>query len=128
MKLESLSRFFLGIVLLIICAVYSIKSVGAQTTSSSVLVFPVVALSACTIPAEVTWTASGYIALCNTTTGLAQAISPSTTFSLVGGGGTAGVISFNGRTGAVVLTDADVTGTGIKIATTVTSTAVSTAQ
>ncbi|MGA2557978.1 MAG: hypothetical protein ABSG04_17045 [Verrucomicrobiota bacterium] len=39
-----------------------------------------------------------------------------------------GVASFNGRTGAVTLTDADVTGTGLKVSTTVTSTAVSTPQ
>jgi hypothetical protein len=43
-------------------------------------------------------------------------------------GSVGGVTSFNGRTGAVVLTDADVTGTGLKIATTVTSTATSTPQ
>jgi hypothetical protein len=86
-RLESLSRIFLGLVLLIACAVYSLRSVHAQATSSSVLVFPVVALSACAVPSEVTWTGAGYIALCNTTTGIAQAISPSTTFTLVGGGG-----------------------------------------
>jgi len=39
-----------------------------------------------------------------------------------------GVTSFNGRTGAVTLTDADVTGTGLKVVTTVTSTATSTPQ
>jgi hypothetical protein len=41
--------------------------------------------------------------------------------------GTAGVASFNGRTGAVTLLDADVTGTGLKIATSVTTTSTSTA-
>lgn len=35
---------------------------------------------------------------------------------------TTGVTSFNGRTGAVTLTDDDVTGTGLKVATTVTGT------
>ena len=40
----------------------------------------------------------------------------------------AGVTTFNGRTGAVTLTDADVTATGLKVVTTVTSTATSTAQ
>lgn len=40
----------------------------------------------------------------------------------------AGVASFNGRTGAVTLTDADVTGSGLKVVTTVTSTATSTPQ
>lgn len=40
----------------------------------------------------------------------------------------AGVASFNGRTGAVILTDADVTGAGVKVSTTVTSTATSTVQ
>jgi hypothetical protein len=43
-------------------------------------------------------------------------------------GGSAGVASFNGRTGAVTLTDSDVTGTGLKVTTTVTSTATSTPQ
>jgi hypothetical protein len=132
MKLESLSRFFLGLVLLISCAIYSLRSVSAQTTSSSVLVFPTVLLTNCAIPAEVTWTASGYIALCNTTTGLAYAVSPSTTFTPVGGGG----VSVTGAapivvTGGVVscpscATSPSGTGGPIKISTTVT--AVSTAQ
>jgi hypothetical protein len=39
-----------------------------------------------------------------------------------------GVSSFNGRTGAVTLSDADVTATGLKVITTVTSTATSTPQ
>jgi hypothetical protein len=39
-----------------------------------------------------------------------------------------GVASFNGRSGAVTLTDADVTGAGVKVSTTVTSTATSTVQ
>jgi hypothetical protein len=38
------------------------------------------------------------------------------------------VNSFNTRTGAVTLSDADVTGTGLKVVTTVTSTATSTPQ
>lgn len=38
------------------------------------------------------------------------------------------VTSFNGRTGAVILTDADVAGAGVKVSTTVTSTATSTVQ
>jgi hypothetical protein len=49
-------------------------------------------------------------------------------YQLLGGGGASGVTSFNGRTGAVTLSDADVTGTGLKVTTTVTSTAVSTPQ
>ena len=81
-------------------------------------------------------TVTNGLAICplNLTTGPALAIA-------VNGGafsqipmtaGTAGVASFNGRTGAVTLLDADVTGTGLKIATSVattsTSTAVSTPQ
>ena len=81
-------------------------------------------------------TVTNGLAICplNLTTGPALAIA-------VNGGafsqipmtaGTAGVASFNGRTRAVTLTDADVTGTGLKIATSVTtistSTAVSTPQ
>jgi hypothetical protein len=40
----------------------------------------------------------------------------------------AGVTSFNGRTGVVTLSNTDVLGTGLKVTTTVTSTAVSTPQ
>lgn len=47
---------------------------------------------------------------------------------LAGGSQTAGVTTFNGRAGAVTLTKADVTGTGLAVATTVTSTATSTVQ
>lgn len=43
------------------------------------------------------------------------------------GGAATGVTSFNGRTGAVTLTDADVLGSGVKVATTVTTTSTSTA-
>jgi hypothetical protein len=48
--------------------------------------------------------------------------------SMLPGAPAAGVTTFNGRTGAVTLTDADVTATGLKVITTVTSTATSTAQ
>ena len=76
-------------------------------------------------------TVTNGLAICplNLTTGPALAIA-------VNGGafsqipmtaGTAGVASFNGRTGAVTLLDADVTGTGLKIATSVTTTSTSTA-
>ncbi len=47
---------------------------------------------------------------------------------LPGAPAASGVTTFNGRTGAVTLTDADVTATGLKVITTVTSTATSTAQ
>ena len=43
-------------------------------------------------------------------------------------GPAAAVTSFNGRTGAILLTDGDVTSTGLKVITTVTSTATSTPQ
>jgi len=49
-----------------------------------------------------------------------QLLVPATTSS--------GVTSFNGRTGPVTLTSADVTGAGLKVITTVTSTATSTPQ
>lgn len=63
------------------------------------------------------------------TSGMYFALNGSTTWNpLVPAAQTAGVTSFNGRTGAVTLTDPDIQATGLKIATTVTSTAVSTPQ
>jgi len=63
------------------------------------------------------------------TTGYAFYVSyNATAYQLLVPATSAGVSSFNGRTGAVSLTDADVTGTGLKVITTVTSTATSTPQ
>ena len=48
--------------------------------------------------------------------------------SMMPSGTASGVTTFNGRSGAVTLSDADVTATGLKVITTVTSTATSTPQ
>jgi hypothetical protein len=76
-------------------------------------------------------TVTNGLAICplNLTTGPALAIAVNgEAFSQIPmTAGTAGVRSFNGRTGAVTLLDADVTGTGLKIATSVTTTSTSTA-
>ena len=64
--------------------------------------------------------AAGYAFYVSYNAGTYQLLVPAAT-----GGG---VTSFNGRTGAVTLSDADVTATGLKVITTVTSTATSTPQ
>ena len=76
-------------------------------------------------------TVTNGLAICplNLTTGpaLAIAVNGGALSQIPMTAGTAGVASFNGRTGAVTLLDADVTGTGLKIATSVTTTSTSTA-
>jgi hypothetical protein len=76
-------------------------------------------------------TVTNGLAICplNLTTGpaLAIAVNGGALSQIPMTAGTAGVRSFNGRTGAVTLLDADVTGTGLKIATSVTTTSTSTA-
>ena len=107
---------------------FSIVAGRAQTTSSSVLVFPAVPLASCVWPAEVNVASTGYIALCNTTTGLAWAVSPSTTFTLAGGAAptmtaTAPIVV----TGGVISCPSCATspsGGPLKILTTVTATSV----
>ncbi len=75
------------------------------------------------------WTGSNTVALCIINAGgvvsQAYSVGGNATFTALGGTA-AGVTSFNGRTGAVILTNADVTGTGLKVVTTSTAVVTST--
>jgi len=106
--------------------------IAALAQNSAVIAFnsplPVqTSLSACTWPTGQPLT-GGALCIVAPPTG-----SPYLALSIAGSAFTpqgslaSGVASFNGRTGAVTLTDADVTGTGLKVATTVTTTSTSTA-
>jgi hypothetical protein len=81
--------------------------------------------------ANCTVSATGYWAFCPVGSGTIYSMYVSYNggaYQLLVPATSAGVATFNGRSGAVILTDADVTGTGLKVVTTVTSTAVSTPQ
>lgn len=92
----------------------------------------VTTLSQCTWASGVTVSSGVAFCFVNTgtvsTSGLYFALNGGTTFNpIVPQAATAGVTSFNNRTGAITLTDADVIASGVKVATTVTSTTTSTA-
>lgn len=114
---------------------YNPPSAAAQAPTSVFIAPQVVSsVSQCAWPTGVT--VSNGVAFCFINTGVAS--TSSMYFALNGGTGwsplvppsTTGVTSFGNppRTGAVVLTDADVQGAGVKVSTTVTSTATSTVQ
>ena len=117
---------------LLLCAAIYAFGRAPQSTSAIVQFNQPMAvqssLAACTWPAGVATT--GMMAVCpvNLPSGTFLATSYQGGPFTVPTAAAAGVTSFNGRTGAVTLTDADVTGTGLKVSTTVTSTAVSTPQ
>ena len=120
MKLSNFAAVTLSIALLLSSAIYAARPVRAQSIGVSPIATTV---SGCQVSQAGQWavcgvgTAAPYTLYASFSGGAYQAI-----------GGGSGVTSFNGRTGAVTLTDADVTGTGLKVSTTVTSTAVSTPQ
>lgn len=120
---------FLAVAILISSVIYATvnlaRPISASAQQAYVILGTQTALTGCVWPTAYATVTNG-LALCplNLSTGPALAISvnqgafvqiPMTT-------ATTGVQSFNGRTGAVTLTDADITGTGLKVATTVTGT------
>jgi hypothetical protein len=106
------------IVTLAFCAVASIspRPANAQVANGNVILLNVGAPSSCAWPTSAATITNG-MALCGTTSGLYYAINGGT-FVPVGGAAPAGVTSFNGRTGTVTLTKADVTASGLAATTT----------
>ena len=121
-------QFSILIAVVVILSVlgFTVFAASAQSSASSPVILGVqTSMTGCTWPTAYATVSNG-MAFCplNLTTGPALAIAvnggafvqiPMTTAA-------AGVTSFNGRTGAVTLTDADVTGTGVKATTTATTT------
>ena len=111
----------------VILAIGAINNgISAQSSASSPVILGVqTAISGCTWPTAYATVTNG-MALCplNLTTGpaLAIAINGGAFVQIPMSTAAAGVTSFNGRTGAVTLLDADVTGTGVKATTTATTT------
>ena len=107
--------------------------VGGGAQSGLPIILPAqTSLANCTWPTSYATVTNG-LALCplNLSTGpaLAIAVNGNTTFTQIPmTAAVAGVTSFNGRTGAINLTKADVLGTSFAVSTTVTSTATSTPQ
>jgi hypothetical protein len=97
---------------------------SAQVANGNVILLNVGAPSACAWPTSAATITNG-MALCGTTSGLYYAINGGTFVPVAGAGG---VASFNGRTGAVTLTKADVSATGLAATTTATTTASTTLQ
>lgn len=119
------------ILILVIFFVSMVAGGGAQSGTSSVFIPAQTTISACTWPSPTvaTITNGGAICMLSLSTGPALAIAVNNgAFVQIPMSAATGVTSFNGRTGNVTLTKADVTGTGLAVSTTVTSTAVSTPQ
>ena len=105
---------------------------GAQNAGTSSILIPVqTSIAGCTWPSSTAVTVASGLAICplNLSTGPALALAVNNgAFVQIPMSAATGVASFNGRTGNVTLTKADVLGTSFAVSTTVTSTAVSTPQ
>jgi hypothetical protein len=111
------------------------NAVSAQSAGVGVpfmVAVPASSITTCAWPSGTgvpVWTGSNTVALCIINAGgvvsQAYSVGGNATFTALGGTA-AGVTSFNGRTGAVILTNADVTGTGLKVVTTSTAVVTST--
>jgi hypothetical protein len=112
------------------------NAVSAQSSAGVGVPFmvavPASSITTCAWPSGTgvpVWTGSNTVALCIINAGgvvsQAYSVGGNATFTALGGTA-AGVTSFNGRTGAVILTNADVTGTGLKVVTTSTAVVTST--
>lgn len=110
-----LSNFVLAFALLVSVAVWTTYPVRAQASGNGVFVLLQAGIPAsCTRPAGATVTNG--MAICATTSGPYYALNGSTTFLPFAA---TGVSAFNGRSGAVTLTKADVLGTNFTISSTV---------
>jgi hypothetical protein len=115
---------YLCLVMLVIFAVVKISDVHAQSASGIILLNPASSAATCAWPSGATVTNGMGLCPLNLSgqPGLAIALNGNTTFTQVFPAvAQAGVASFNGRTGNVTLTDADVVATGVKATTTATT-------
>jgi hypothetical protein len=120
----------LAVVLTVLMTITAMRMISprpasAQVANGNIILLQVGLPSACAWPTGATF--SNAMALCGTSSGLYYSTNGSTTFNPVAPAG-GGVSSFNGRVGAVQLTKADVTATGLAATTTATTTASTTLQ
>jgi len=106
---------FLALTLIICAAIFA----HAQSPSGIVMLGLQTSISGCAWPTSYASVSNGMI-LCPLTSGQIATAVNGGPFSVLGGS-TAGVTSFNGRTGAVTMTKADVTGTGLAATASVTA-------
>lgn len=112
------TRIFVLVAVIALVAMFPLRPVNAQAANGVIILLQVGTPASCTWPTGATVTNG--MALCATTTGLYYSVNGSATFNPVAGAG--GVSSFNGRTGAVTLTKADVTATGLAATTSASTT------
>lgn len=116
--MKSLAIALLMVIAFCAGAAMSPRPVSAQAANGNIVLLNVGPPSSCVWPANVT---AGMV-LCATTSGLYYSLGPTALFNPVAPTSTGGVTSFNGRTGAVTLTKADVTATGLAATTSASTT------